>query len=66
MIEPIRPMFAVDVMKWVRYSNKLEKRVAQLEGALLKIKRAAKLYLEHGEPELAAELDTLLTEAKEK
>ena len=29
--------------------------------ALLKIKRAAKLYLEHGEPELADELDALLT-----
>ena len=29
--------------------------------ALLKIKSAAKLYLEHGEPELADELDALLT-----
>jgi len=32
---------------------------------LLKIERATKLYLEHGEPELADELDALLI-AKEK
>ena len=31
---------------------------------LRKIKRLARLYLEHGEPELADELDTLLKDGK--
>lgn len=43
--------------------TELAKDVTRLEGVLEKIKRAAMLYLEHGEPELADELEALLKEA---
>ena len=30
----IRPMFAVDVMRWVRYCDKLEERMVKLEAEI--------------------------------
>ena len=59
-----RPSFAVGIMGWVRYANALEDERATLKREnkrLSKIERVARLYLEHGEPELADDLDRLLT-----
>ena len=42
----IRPMFAVDVMKWVRYCDKLEERIVKLEAEIKVLRKAGQALMD--------------------